>query len=385
MSILNTLKERQKVNEPELVKPVKSENNKWLLLIASIFSVIFSMSLLSQFISNSLFSLGVVIVIGGFLAILLIFNEKYKVNSITKIGEHWSEFKNVPVGYLLVAFLTTGISLSSAYGLYTLLVTVVNDNKESSVGFLKSQSINRQIDSLNNLSLYKVDSLVNQANPLLNQNIVRLEIELNNSNRYESDKKERLLGLIKEETNKLDLLKTQMKANFTLSIKELKEEKSKLDLTDQSNTTNFLLIGAFLCVLVLIVEVTIISIAFTNGIYNTKFKSELAEYDRKLEEDKQKKYKELMSNPITKKFLLYVEVLKYLYSFYKEDLTKKNIEAAFKLKTDKFTRNEAEEFRVLLLNLDILERYNNNKTGFNKSKDEALEILDTCFTKMLND
>jgi len=368
--------EKESKDEHSYNPPIYSNSNNTLLIISGVFSIIFSMSTLSQLYSES--SIIANIVLGVFLLTILIFNERYKVQSIISIGKDYKQGK-IKITSIIVALITVLISLSSVYGLYTGVDKIVNYNNIKQEQSRINSDNTVYIDSLNNLLLYKIDSLALASNPIVKKNIEDLENVLKKT--YRASQIEQLNDQISKEKEKINSSKQSIEKH----IKDKLLQANKVDkaIVDSTSSTNFDYIKIGLSLLALITEMVIISLSFFYGYNKIEFEKMLEDYNIRFNEAIRAKRKELLSKPQIKKMLEYITLLELLGDLRTSELVKKDIEDVSELMGRRYSVKEVNDFRNTMIQLEIFETTSNNKVRLSQSIDEARVTLDTFFSKLV--
>ena len=375
LSILNRLKDlKDKTKGQDSLEynpPVLTNNNKILLYVCGGFSIIFSMTTLIQLYSPTL-SIYIFIGLAIFLLTILIFNEKYKVESLTSLGGQFTTTS------LIIGCITLTVSLSSVYGLYTGIDTIVDLNEAKGV---KEVNDNPKIDSLNNLMLYKLDSLAYSSNPLIQEKIDDYNRRLAKTTRYEVEEKEKWSSKIDEEKIKLEEYKQTIKSHLQTQIN--KEEKID-NLSSNINTktkNNSSIIMIALTIFSLITEIVIVGVSISAGKSHKIYEEELEKYDEEYNRKVKEEQKKIESSPHIKKLLDYVGLLTLLYDLDSKEISKKTIEEVSILRGRRYSSSEIDEFRGLLIKLNILE-VTHNKTRLVMDLQESIDVLDNLFSKV---
>lgn len=384
MSLLNKLNS-YKANleiiskEDENYKPPTLNESSLLLKICSVFSILFSLTTITQLYTATtpILFIGVLCV---FLLTILIFNEKYKVSSIVNATKQYQKEGKLNFMYTVIAITTLLISLSSVYGLYTGIDKIVDLN---SIEVNQPQNTTKtKIDSLNNLLLYKTDSLAIESNKIANENIIAYTKDRSKLGYYDKEEKAELTEKINNERLKLDKTKKDIEVYLNKEISILTELERKMKTIDNKGNNNANLIKMALAILALITELVIVGSAINKGSNVIKYEKDLEEYNSKFNIMITKKKKELLSKPHIKKMLDYISILEMLYDLNTDEITKKSIEDITELKGRKYTVKEVDDFRTIAIQLNILTLQSNNKTRISMEFEEAKETIDKYFSKI---
>lgn len=382
MNILDQIKQKDEVKSEYSPPEDKSKKNDLLLLIAGCFSVLFSMSVILQFYSNSENSIYLVIGLGAFLLPVLIFNERYKVRSIIGIAQYYKEYKRLTIIKVFIPLVTVLISLTSVYGLYTGLDTMIDIKEASNTKDPRILLIDHQIDSLNRVQNFTLDSIVKASNPFIKENVDRLSKEIDQLNRRQIEDKKILLEKLEEQDDKLTDLKKELSTDIRNEIKGLQLEKDKILSIGNKSTDNAGVLKIALALLAFITELVIIGTAMSKGFDLYQYTREKSNYDLEYNSEIEKTRKELLEKPHVKRLVEYINVLEMIYSLNYEEITKKNIETVTALRGKKYTPKEVTEFRTLLLELGILSKHGNHRTSLDVTLEESKLRLDNFFSKI---
>lgn len=351
-------------------KIIQSETNNMRMikiksLVASFFSVLFSLSILLEL--KKFTSLYVFIFMAIFIFLFLLYNESQKVESLRKvfIGKKSN---------IITSLVTFAISVClSSVGLYfwinkTIDTTNQNNVKQRTELLDITAKYNYKIDSVNNVQL---------NSPIYNE-LKQREYVLRNT-RHNNDKqlREQILNDIKDTQNKMDALVAEFNSKQHAKIDRLKSEMNdSIAIIDSSynvqasdmNKNNFLT-GIFL-ILVLVTEVVILMLA------------------KEFAKDKSK-YEALKKLPETQSFILYRKIISMLYATRKQNdlVSIKDIQympiKGLQWEMVKHLFNLMDSINIIDNTVTYPEQ-KDVKGKLTGSKEQALNKLDKYYNELLN-
>lgn len=380
---MNSLGEKLKAIKQERTKekiPVKPTQPKISgvkisSFIASIFSILFSLTIISVIE----ISLAYIVILFLFLSFFLIGNEYVKVKYWAKGGEEFNESKegNKKILYFVIGIVTTLISAStSIYGIY---VTVNNiDGLKEKIEQQSSQEVltlEASIDSLDRLSTFKLDSLNKAINMELFSNY---DIEKSNvaKDRYYSREARDLL--FAEIQKNRDDLKQRLLTDIKSKKKQLKDLETGKEEVKETSTEKVKIVALIFIILSFIIEILIVGLSLFIGIITNKYKVNLDTYQTKIKDIEKQKEKDLEKSPEVKEYLAFKSLIITIYSLKNigDTLSRKELKSLSNL-PDLIT----EKFRGVIINLSIIQ-ISGGSTKIVVEQEEAMSKLDEHYTKL---
>lgn len=299
-----------------------NRTNNIFLKIFSVFSVLFSLSVIKELSSLGI-ELYLIILFSIFLILLIILNEYIKINKLINIFSFNKTIENI-----LISILTLLVSISiSTYGIFKFLdkredINAKNDLITKTLISDTTNYYNNKIESLKNLKIEDDDIFYPEYNIYINQ----LEQYTNDRDNYKNDqiRSIRLREYYKEINEKIDDINSklvlinskfnQYKINEINKLeKELVKVLNEIDnnkYTIKSNleTRNNIIILIFV-LFTLITEFGIVYITKKIGITNIK-NNNIIDANKELES---KKIKHIKNTEEYKKFELYKNIIIKLF------------------------------------------------------------------------